>query len=75
MKPDAIKLSTFTCQTKEVFMEGGGINVSVYSWGNLEGCSFIVHGNGEQMPLRLAGSFRWEELDLLLAALTVARSL
>lgn len=74
MKNEPVRIESMRTQVSEVFMEGGGINVSVYTWGNLEGCSFIVHGDGGQMPLRLAGSFRWEELDLFLAALTVARS-
>ncbi len=69
-----MKLSSVKTTTKEIFLEGPDITVSVYPWGNSEGCSFLVHGSGKEMPLRLAASLRWEELDTLLAALTVARS-
>jgi hypothetical protein len=69
-----MKLETFKSDTKETFVTGNGITVSVYQWGNLEGCSFMLHQDGETMPLRCAASLRWEELDTLLVALTAARS-
>lgn len=69
-----MQLDCIKTQTKEIFLEGPDITVSVYAWGNMEGCSFMVHGNGKEMPMRLAASLRWEELDTLLAALTLARS-
>jgi hypothetical protein len=70
-----MKLETFKSDTKETFVTGNGITVSVYQWGNLEGCSFMLHQDGETMPLRCAASLRWEELDTLLVALTAARSM
>lgn len=69
-----MKLETFSTPTKETQVDGNGITVSVYHWGNLEGCSFMIHGDGEHLPLRCAASLRWEELDTLLVALTAARS-
>lgn len=69
-----MKLEAIKTDTKETFLEGSDVTVSVYQWGNLEGCSFLVHGNGSSMPLRVAASLRWEELDTLIAALTIARS-
>lgn len=69
-----MKLETFKTDTKETFVTGNGITVTVYQWGNLEGCSFMMHQDGESMPLRCAASLRWEELDTLLVALTAARS-
>jgi hypothetical protein len=69
-----MKLQTFKTDTKETFVSGNGISVTVYQWGNLEGCSFMIHQDGEHMPLRCAASLRWEELDTLLVALTAARS-
>jgi hypothetical protein len=69
-----MKLETLNSDTKETFVTGNGITVSVYQWGNLEGCSFMLHQDGETMPLRCAASLRWEELDTLLVALTAARS-
>lgn len=69
-----MNLETFSCNTKETFVVGNGISVSVYQWGNKEGCSFMIHQDGEYLPLRCAASLRWEELDTLLVALTAARS-
>ena len=69
-----MKLDTFKTDTKETFVSGNGISVTVYQWGNLEGCSFMIHQDGEHQPLRCAASLRWEELDTLLVALTAARS-
>jgi len=69
-----MKLQTFKTDTKETFVSGNGISVTVYQWGNLEGCSFMIHQDGEHQPLRCAASLRWEELDTLLVALTAARS-
>jgi hypothetical protein len=69
-----MKLETFKSQTKETFVEGNGVIVTVYDWANLEGCSFMIHQGGEAMPLRCAASLRWEEVDTLLVALTAAKS-
>ena len=69
-----MKLETFKTNTKETFVTGNGITVTVYQWGNHEGCSFMIHQDGESMPLRCAASLRWQELDTLLVALTAARS-
>jgi hypothetical protein len=69
-----MKLDTFKTNTKETYVTGNGISVTVYEWGNLEGCSFMIHQDGKTMPLRCAASLRWEELDTLLVALTAARS-
>ena len=69
-----MKMETFTSNTKEVFVEGNGVSVIVNIWGNLEGCSVMVHGKGSELPIRMAGAFRWEELDVILVALTAARS-
>lgn len=69
-----MKMQTFNNPCKEIFIEGESISVTVNTWSNCEGASFMVHGNAAGMPLKLAGAFRWEELDVLLVALTAARS-
>jgi hypothetical protein len=69
-----MELQTFKADTKETYVQGNGISVTVYQWGNREGCSFMIHQDGQTMPLRCAASLRWEELDTLLVALTAARS-
>lgn len=74
MTGNQTKLETFTSPSKETYATGQGITVTVSHWSNCEGCNLMVHGKGEQMPLRMAGAFRWEELDILIAALAVARA-
>ena len=68
-----MKFEINTTPTKELFVASDRINVSAYPWTNGEGASFLVHGNGPDLPLRMAGAFRWEELDVILAALTAVR--
>jgi hypothetical protein len=70
-----MKLETYTAETKEIFTEGHGINVTCNPWHNLEGCSIMVHSKADGgLALRMAGAFRWEELDVLLVALAAARA-
>lgn len=69
-----MKLEKIKTQVSETYIEGPDITVSVYAWGNGEGCSFLVHGNGKGIPLRLASSMRWEEVEILIAALTLAKT-
>ena len=67
-----MKLETIIKDSKEIFVEGHGVSVTVNTWSNLEGGNVMVHG--EDCRLLMAGAFRWEELDILCAALTIARS-
>lgn len=67
-----MKMETFVNQSKEVFIEGKDTTVSINVWSNLEGANIMVHGKG--LDIRMAGSFRWEELDMIAAAITVART-
>jgi hypothetical protein len=69
-----MKLETITTSTKEIFLDAGGITVTINTWGNCEGVSLMVHGKGPELPLRMAGAFRWEELDAILVALAAARA-
>lgn len=69
MKLDAIKT-----ESKEVFVTGNGVIVTVNTWSNVEGCNLMVHGESKEMPIRMAGAFRWEEIDVILTALNAARS-
>ena len=69
-----MKLETVVTQCKEVYLTGGDISVTVNTWSNCEGLSLMVHGKGPELPLRMAGSFRWEEIDAILVALTAARA-
>ena len=66
-----MKLEALKATTTETFVEGNGISVTVNPWANLEGVSFMVHG--KDLAMRCASSLRWEELDVLLVALTAAR--
>lgn len=69
-----MKFETITTPTKELFVESDHVNVSAYAWANGEGASFLVHGKAPDLPLRMAGSFRWEELDVIIMALTAIRT-
>ena len=65
-----MKLETFKSQTTEVFIEFDGGTVTVNPWSNCEGASIMV--NGKDLSLRMAGAFRWEEIDAVIVALTAA---
>jgi len=69
-----MKMSTFTFDCKEIFVEADEVTVTVNTWANCEGLSLMVHGKGPALPLRMAGAFKWEELDAILVALTAARA-
>jgi len=67
-----MKLQTIIKDSKEILMKGHGVFVTVNTWSSLEGANIMVHG--EDCRLMMAGAFRWEELDMITAALTVART-
>jgi hypothetical protein len=67
-----MKLDTFKTTTTEIFVEGHGVTVTANPWSNCEGVSFMLHG--KDGAIRLAGTLRWEELDVLMVALTAARA-
>lgn len=69
-----MKLETIITPSKEIYLQAGDMSVTVNTWSNCEGLSFMVHGKGSELPLRMAGSFRWEEIDAILIALTAARA-
>lgn len=69
-----MKLETFKSESKEIFLDAGSITVTINTWSNVEGASIMVHGKGPELPLRMAGAFRWEELDAILVALAAARA-
>jgi hypothetical protein len=69
-----MKLETFKADCKEIFLDAGDLTVTVHTWANYLGASIMVHGKGPELPLRMAGAFRWEEIDAILVALTAARS-
>ena len=67
-----MKLETFKSHTTEVFLEFDGGSVSVNTWANYEGANIMVHG--KDVSMRMAGAFRWEEIDAIIVALTAARA-
>ena len=69
-----MKLETFKTKTTEIFVTGNGVAVTVNPWSNHEGANFMIHSRDAGMAIRCAGSFRWEELDVLLVALNAARA-
>ena len=67
-----MKVEALKSPTTEVFVEHGDYTVTVTPWANHEGVNLMVHG--KDLALRMAGALRWEEADLLMTALTVARA-
>ena len=70
----SVQLSVTTFTTKETYCEGNGVSVTVTQWSNLAGVNLFIHGEGKHLPLVMAGSLRWEEVDILIAALAAARA-
>ena len=69
-----MKLETMKSDSKEIFLDAGDMSVTVNTWANGEGVNLMVHGKGPELPLRMAGAFRWEEIDAIVVALTAART-
>lgn len=69
-----MKLETMKADSKEIFLEAGSVTVTINTWSNHEGANLMVHGAGPELPLRMAGAFRWEELDAISVALAAARA-
>ena len=67
-----MKLETIRTKTTETFLQGNDFSVTVTPWGNCEGASVMV--NGKDLSVKLAAAMRWEEIDMLIAALAVARA-
>ena len=69
-----MKLETTISPCKEVFVEGNGISVTINTWSNCEGATLVVTGRGDNIPMRMAGSFRWEELAVIATAIAAAQA-
>lgn len=69
-----MKLETIKADSQEIFLEARDVTVTINTWSNHEGVNIMVHGGGSAMPLRMAGAFRWEEVDAIIVALAAARS-
>lgn len=64
------EINESTCT--EIYVDGDTINVTIYKWANGAGASIMVHGVGAALPVRMTGSFLWEELDVIALALSAA---
>ena len=69
-----MKLETIITPSKEIYVDGEGVTVTVNTWSNCEGMNVMMHGPGPELPLRMACALRWEDADALMIALTAARS-
>ena len=69
-----MKLETMKSDSKEIFLDAGKMTVTINTWSNHEGATIMVHGAGPELPLRMAGAFRWEEMDAIFIALAAARA-
>lgn len=71
---EMIKIENITRPSKEIYVEGDGVTVTVNTWSNCEGVNLMLNGAGPDLPLRMAGALRWSDIDAILIALTAARS-
>lgn len=67
-----MKMETFKGTTTEIYLQGEGVSVTVNPWANHEGFNVMMHGN--DLSLRFAASMRWEDADMLIAAISVAKA-
>lgn len=67
-----MKVETIRSNTIEVFTEGQGITITCTQWSNSEGVNVMVLG--ADGVFRSSMALRWEELDVILVALTSVRS-
>lgn len=68
-----MKVETIIAHSNEIFVEGDGVSVTINTWSNQEGANIMVHTE-KDLSIRMAGAFRWEELDMICAAIAVART-
>ena len=69
-----MKLETMKSDCKEIFLDAGKMTVTINTWANHEGASIMVHGAGPELPLRMAGAFRWEVMEAILVGLAAVRA-
>ncbi len=68
MKMEAFKQSVTT-----IYLEGEKVAVDVTNWQSLEGCNLMMTSKPDG-ALRLAASLTWEDVDMLMVALSASRS-
>lgn len=69
-----MKLETIITNSKEIYLDAARVSVTVNLWSNCEGVNIQVHGKNGDLPLKLAGALRWEDIDALMVALSAARA-
>lgn len=67
-----MKMEHYISKVSEIFVGSAGHAVTVTTWSNGEGVNVMVHG--KDLSTILAGSMRWEVVDALVAALSLARA-
>lgn len=68
-----MNIATFKNNTTEIFVNGNGVSATVNPWHNCEGANITIVDEST-LALRMAGAFRWEELDVICVAITAART-
>ncbi len=68
-----MKLETIRSQVYETFISSDRIDVSVSAWGNCEGANLMVT-HKDTGAVIMSGALRWEVMDLVVAAISVARA-
>jgi hypothetical protein len=72
MSKDIVMVTGNECG--ETIIEAGEIAASVTDWGNAEGATLCVEVSQRRGAPLLLASLRWEEIELLVAAVSAAKA-
>ena len=67
-----MEMKSYKKMCKSVFLESADNTVDAYEWHSLEGFNAMLTGNANS-EVRAALSMRWEDFDLLVAAVSALR--
>lgn len=68
-----MKLEEFKTNVKEVTVTGKGITATLTQWGNMEGVNLMV--TNDNLSVRMAGAFTWDEITIIATAVVAAQSI
>jgi len=68
-----VKIETIRTQVYETYLSSNSVDVSVTVWGNCEGANLMV-AHKDTGAVIMSGALRWEVMDLVVAAISVARA-
>jgi hypothetical protein len=68
-----MKATTFRQTVPNVYIEGEKVCVDATVWASLEGVNVMMTAKGDQ-AVKMAASLTWEEVNLLMVALSAAQA-